>query len=453
MLRLVGSPGMGKSMIITFLIEELTETLKLTPDMTMAFHFCDNRNQSSNTATAVVRQLLFQLFQQRPKHFHYLQKAYDVQGSKLFGDFDTLWKILLDVIKVYGEGELFLLIDALDECDPKSRDLLMKGMTHITKENLNVRVFFTCRPEADIERHHRQPSVNDRTLSLAIKGSDIDADIQKYMADKVPALCARQNWGEEEVKLITDTLMEKANSIFLWCSFVLQDIEKVEMKGDIQQCLDDLPEDLQGVYERITDSFAEKSKLVAKMVLEIVTAARRPLKVDELTMTYVLADASPRRWPKNALPPTSETSKYDDVHVSCGRLLYLDDVNHTVNLVHQSAKDYLLASYLIAPGLNGSRENFPENTKATNIRMNNLFLEIIFRYFGLTTFEHLRNRMVFDAEWAVDWECNCNTRFFSLLCCLFSSMETNLVHRVGDGAFSFVYGVLRKRMGASCGGC
>ena len=107
-LRLVGDPGMGKSMIVTFLIEQLTTKLKNTPDMALAYHFCDNRNQSSNNATAVVRQMLFQLFQQRPKHFHLLQKAYDVQGNKLFQDFHTLWKIFVDVIKQYGDGELFI---------------------------------------------------------------------------------------------------------------------------------------------------------------------------------------------------------------------------------------------------------------------------------------------------------------------------------------------------------
>lgn len=394
---------MGKSMIITFLIEQLTETLTLTPDMALAFHFCDNRNQSSNNATAVVRQILFQLFQQRPKHFHILQKAYDIQGGKLFHDFYTMWRILLEVITVYGDGELFILIDALDECDETSRGLLMHGMAEITEKHLNVRVFFTCRPEADIERHHRG---NDRTLSLNIKGSDIDADIQKYMADKVPKLCKKQGWGPEEETLITDTLMAKANGIFLWCAFVLQDIEKVQMKYAIQECLDELPKDLQGVYERITKDFVENTRPTAKMVLEIVTGARRPLKVDELTMTYLLADESPRCWLQDILPPNSETSKLDDVYLCCGRLLRLDEPTNTVNLVHQSAKDYLLASYLIAPGLINDRKHFPENTRETNIRMNNLFLEIIFRYFGLKTFEHLRYRMVFDAEWDIDWECS-----------------------------------------------
>lgn len=407
---------MGKSMIITYLIEELTETLKITPHMALAFHFCDNRNQSSNTATAVVRQMLFQLFQQRPNHFGILQKAYDVQGPKLFQDFDTLWVILKAVIKVYGEGELFLLIDALDECDEKSRGLLMAGMKEITQDNLNVRVFFTCRPEADIEQQYR--SKNDRTLSCHIKGSDIDSDIQLYMADKVPKLCEGKAWGQPEIDLITNNLMEKANGIFLWCSFVLQDIAKVQIKSDIEACLNDLPEDLQGVYERITGNFVEKIRPVAKMVLQIVTGARRPLTVPELTMTYVLADECPRRWPNKTLPPKSETDQLDDVYLCCGRLLRWDDVTNTVNLVHQSAKDYLLASYLIKPPLLDTRDKAAINTKETNIKMNNLFLEIIFRYFSLTTFDHLQHRMVFDVEWDIDWECRSvyNTQRVSSIC-------------------------------------
>lgn len=409
-LRLIGNPGMGKSMIITYLIEELTEKLKNTPDMTLAFHFCDNRNQSSNTATAVTRQILFQLFQQRPEHFHYLQKAYDLQGPKLFTEFDTMWDILKVVVKNWGKGELYIMIDALDECDETSRGLLLDGIKQITEQDLEVRLFFTCRPEHDIEKHHKD---NTRTIDCAIGLEDINRDLVRYMDDKVPAICRRHDWGDKEKEMISTELVKKAGGIFLWCAFVLEDIDKVKSKTGIKQALERLPKNLQEVYQRITRDYGEDDRDAARMVLELVGGARRPLEVKELTMTYVMAKDSPAAWESDVLPEQDECDDYNDVYEYCGRILRYDKPTDTVNLVHQSAKDYLLSEYLAGPdrGEHGWEKSkltpavMKKNTDDTNIRMNNLFLEIIFRYFGLESFQHLEYRMVFDAEWDIDWEC------------------------------------------------
>lgn len=399
-MRLVGDPGMGKSMIITFLIEKLTTRLGVTPNMVLAYHFCDNRNQSSNTAQAVVRMMLFQLFQQRPQHFHFLQKAYDIQGNKLFSDFPEMWRIFLEVLAHYGDGfessEVFLLIDALDECDEESRELLMQGLKKVSNSRADVRIFFTCRPEADIEMHHKNDGI--KTLSCIIGPDDLNGDIEKFINDKVPKLCTRKGWDGKIVQQISDDLRRKAKGIFLWCAFVLEDIEKVR-QAEITKTLQSLPKNLTEVYRRITGLFRPGDKEVATMVLDIVAGARRPLELDELTMTYVLAENCPKdnRWVKNQLPPDEEIQTFRDVYETCTRLLRFDQPTNTVNLVHQSAKDYLLQEYLKEP-------DQPADEK-TNVRLNNLFLELIFRYFSLEDFDHLQYRMVFDAEWDIDWEC------------------------------------------------
>lgn len=429
-MRLVGYPGMGKSMILTFLIEGLTDRLTVTPDMVMVYHFCDNRNQSSNNAEAVVRQILFQLFQQRPKHFNILQKAYDIAGAKLFADFEKLWEILLEVlamyVKDYPHSEVFILIDALDECNEKSRKKLLPCLQKLAESDLEVRLFFTCRPEDDIERTYKQKGADPiKTLSCIMDTNDIHNDLMLYMKDKIPKLCIEKDWGQKEEDMITADLLTKANGIFLWCSFVIEDIREVSRKADIPRCLNNLPKDLVAVYTRITDAFPEKrNEEVAKMVLEIVAGARRPLRVEELSITYVLAEDCPEddKWEKDKLPTDDDLTSHDDVYKTCGRLLRFDDPTNTINLVHQSAKDYLLSEYLAGPNRGIKKEKNADNeyieltekqrrdyTKESGVRLNNVFLELIFRYFTLNNFDHLQFRMVFDAEWDVDWECSWST--------------------------------------------
>lgn len=405
---------MGKSMIITFLIEQLITKLQVTKNMVLAYHFCDNRNQSSNNSCAVVRQMLFQLFQQRPEHFGILQKAYDVDGPKLFQNFYKMWEIFLDVLTHFGEGEVFILLDALDECDEESRQLIMQGLHDVSEGKYNVRIFFTCRPEADIEQFQK---TNIGTVDVRAGKEDIKRDLERFMADKVPAICLAHGWDKEAEELISRELVARADGIFLWCAFVLEDINKVKRKSKIKEALDKLPTNLQQVYQRITGAFADDE--AARMVLEVVGGARRPLKKDELALTYVLAIDSPDNWGSDEMPPEKELKEHDDAYECCGRLLRYDEPTNTVNLVHQSAKDYLLSEYLIKDMPRPTEENNfnkmdkdveKANMQISNVRLNNLFLEIIFRYYRLSTFDHLAHRMVFDAEWDIDWECRSVSR-------------------------------------------
>jgi hypothetical protein len=47
LLRLVGAPGIGKTMISSFLVGELEERAKKSPKMTFSYYFCDNKNGES----------------------------------------------------------------------------------------------------------------------------------------------------------------------------------------------------------------------------------------------------------------------------------------------------------------------------------------------------------------------------------------------------------------------
>lgn len=63
-LGLTRRPGIGKSIPMKFLIEHLPEKLKCTSGTVLALHFCDRRYQTSSTATSIIREILFQLYQQ-----------------------------------------------------------------------------------------------------------------------------------------------------------------------------------------------------------------------------------------------------------------------------------------------------------------------------------------------------------------------------------------------------
>lgn len=338
-------------MLVVFLIEQLIAKLQVTPNMALAYHFCDNRNRSSNNATAVVRQLLFQLFQQHPEHFHFLQTPYNVQGNKLFQDFDALWDIFVAVLEASTSNNSYSVIDALDECDEKSRYLIARGFKEIGNRSVNVRIFFTCRPEEDIERLCRQGPI--KVLPLATAGSDVQEDLKKYLGQEVPALVEMKGWGAKEEELITETLLRKSNGTFLWVAFVMDDLWGTKTKSDIPRTLDTLPRDLSEVYRQITDDYDPAVRDQARIILKLLLSAKRPLRVHELALAYVLVDSSPHRWPSETMPSKEKLASFDDIYLCCGKLLRYNAKTRTIDLIHQSAKMYVINEYLDQKGHEG----------------------------------------------------------------------------------------------------
>lgn len=143
--------------------------------------------------------------------------------------------------------------------------------------------------------------------------------------------------------MIKHALTEKAGGTFLYISLVVQDLAKAEIFSLVSKKLQELPSNLNKVYDRILSKIDAECEEIAKSVLRWVAVARRPLTVDELAMARALGQGE---WEKNTVPPEDLLDELKDGFKSCEPLVYVDTDKDTVNLVHQSAKDYLLGTYL-----------------------------------------------------------------------------------------------------------
>ena len=197
-LRVIGEPEMGKTMLVTFLVERLSTTLRVTKGMSLAYHFCDNENLTTNTAIAIVKSILYQLFQQQPQHFHLLQASYDIHKHALFKDFNLMWDVLGDIIQAFRDDDsLFIIVDAVDKCDERNRDLLLDSLIEIAQSCKKVRFLFTCRP-VDMDPWAPQ-APKSGLASLTIDHRDIMGDITKVLDDDIlPKLRAHYRWSDDE---------------------------------------------------------------------------------------------------------------------------------------------------------------------------------------------------------------------------------------------------------------
>jgi hypothetical protein len=339
LLRLVGGPGIGKTMISTYLVDELEERARISPAMTFAYYFCDNKDEKRNTATAIVRGLLLQLLRQHHNFFRYIQPEFDLMKDGLFDHFDALWQILCKILGDFKEGEIYVLIDALDECEKSTQGALLSELGRLftssrTARAANIKFLVTGRPEIDDE-------LSNIGRYLRIDSTKVNADLSAFIQNRVSDLSRKKMYSPHLEQAVHDALITKAEGTFLWASLVLRDLAKEDDNSKVRQKLQDLPCDLDEVYDRILSQIDPKHEDTAKFLLRCVTVARRPLTVDELVMAYAI---SPGNWEGNTIPDKTYLADWNNIYKFCEPFVYLDNQRNTINLVHQSAKDYLLNS-------------------------------------------------------------------------------------------------------------
>jgi ankyrin repeat protein/Cdc6-like AAA superfamily ATPase len=346
LLRLIGNPGIGKTTLSTFLVDELVGRAQITRGMTFAYYFCDNKDEKRNTATAIIRGLLLQLLRQHPKFFRYIQQPFDEQKNGLFDNFNALWRILVEILGDFKEDKIYVLIDALDECIEPTRKVLLDELNRLftqsqTASTANIKFLITGRPEID--------GPLDKTgQHLRIDSAKVNNDLSLFIDDRVRDLYKGEEGTDDLEKMVRDALTDKVGGTFLWVSLFLKDLDKNDDEETVSQKLRNLPGDLNEVYQRILNRIKLEDVDKAKFVLRCMAVARRPLTRDELAMAYGMG---PGNWKGDRSPEEKNLGRWKHCYQCCEPLVYLDDHSQTLNFVHQSAKDYLLNSVPPLPSI------------------------------------------------------------------------------------------------------
>ena len=89
LLWIKGDPGKGKTMLLCGIVNELRPSTKLAGHEggpLLSFFFCQATDSRINSATAVLRGLIYLLVDQQPSLNSYVRTKYDHVGSRIFED-------------------------------------------------------------------------------------------------------------------------------------------------------------------------------------------------------------------------------------------------------------------------------------------------------------------------------------------------------------------------------
>ncbi|KAL6890082.1 WD40-repeat-containing domain protein [Trichoderma evansii] len=327
LLWIKGGAGKGKTMMSIGLIEELTRARHESTVMT--YFFCQNADYELNTLEAIIKGLILQLVNQQMALMESLRGRWDTVNNCFNEDvtsWRTLWNILLEMLDRCNCSRVYIIIDALDECQDDGMANFLKlivrnGMDHPAR----IKWMLTSRPLESAERAllagHDQVQVN-----LELNSKCVSEAVKAYITYKVDELSHRHRYGETLRREVETELTEKAEGTFMWVSLVCKRLESV-CRDEALATIQNLPPGLGPFYEQILNQLrkGEDADVQGCMrLLKAMVLAYRPLKVEEVPSVTGLTD---------------EEDTIIGLVNRCASFIRMRENN--IEFIHQSARDYL----------------------------------------------------------------------------------------------------------------
>lgn len=194
-----GLAGAGKTILTSAVVQDLTCRFSKgsNSNVGIAYFYCFYNCREQQSTTNLLLVLLEQLLPNRPRRRFPARLPRHIQkwGYESTTSPPSLVKIMESFKKAIAQyARVFLVIDALDECEAQERTALIEEIFKLQTDN-KVHLFATSDPNPDVER------MFTNTPSLEIKASP--EDVRSYLEgrmDKLPDLVKEDPAIKEEIK-------------------------------------------------------------------------------------------------------------------------------------------------------------------------------------------------------------------------------------------------------------
>jgi hypothetical protein len=181
------------------------------------YFYFDFKDTDKQNRRALLSSLLVQLCARSDPFYDILSRLYSSHdyGARQPSN-DSLMQCLKDMLSVPGQGAVYIVMDALDECSnnpgmPSPREEVLETIEELVGLRLpNLRLCITSRPEADI-RNTLSP-LTSHPVSLHEECGQ-RKDIIDYIKSVVYSDPRMQTWTDEDKNLVIKTLSEKADGM------------------------------------------------------------------------------------------------------------------------------------------------------------------------------------------------------------------------------------------------
>ncbi|KAH7129745.1 NACHT domain-containing protein [Dactylonectria estremocensis] len=251
-----GNFGTGKTMLLASIVNELANDQSSSDDpdgevaVTVSYFFCQRTDQRINNAISVLKGLIYILIDRNPS----LEKFRD--DAKTVGTPDdtnyvnavfSLSRILTRALDQI-QNPVYLIIDALDECEKEGRGKILNEIPKIAVQCSHVRWLVSSRDDNQIREGFKSKN-NSTRLEIELDGKTMLDAVNKYLDHKLSTLeCLKHDTDFRS--LVFNKICDKTNSNFLWVSLIclcisidFRQVEESE-KWRVLEMLDKAPAEL-----------------------------------------------------------------------------------------------------------------------------------------------------------------------------------------------------------------
>lgn len=200
-----GIPGAGKTILTSIVLEELGDQYRNDGGVAITFLYCSFQRRHEQGLAHLLSSLLRQLAQGQPVLPRALSNMYDEHRAKSTRPtVEELSKALDSLVQQGDFSKVFVVIDALDECDMLNRSCskLLDTMFAL-QASCNVNLFATSRFIPEItERFQELPT-------LEIRASK--EDVTRYLRDNLsilPSFVSRNQDLQDEISTTITTAVD-----------------------------------------------------------------------------------------------------------------------------------------------------------------------------------------------------------------------------------------------------
>ncbi|KAI0425000.1 NACHT and WD domain protein [Xylaria sp. FL1042] len=318
------NPGAGKTVLAGHVISQLAQF-----HLSYAFYHFHIGKKALQSLAGCLRSMAFQMATLNSAIRGALSTL-NKEGTII--DLDDTRAIWLKIFKnkIFQTPRVttqYWVFDAIDEClGYPELFTFLKGLRLM----FPLKIFITSRKLPDFQKLIRQLD-GYGTYVVEIPIVDTMRDISLYIRDRMQVLPIDR---DEDKENLAQEILSKSNASFLWVRLVLDELEGVYGYESILTVLHGIPEGMMSYYRRTVAEMREnkREKHIIQAILAWVVCAARPLTILELTEAL--------RLDIEVHLPSAKTA----IEGLCGQLVSIDKQTGLVQIVHTTAREFLLSS-------------------------------------------------------------------------------------------------------------
>ncbi|KAJ7628731.1 ankyrin repeat-containing domain protein [Roridomyces roridus] len=340
-LWLRGPSGAGKSVLSSTVISKIVADKVLFQDSHppgVAFFYFERANPHGRSVESALRRMVLQLSAQAPQPFRTLESKYKSSNGQTVPTYQELVLILQQLFREIGRT--YIILDALDECNPSDFDQLLEFISTLRKwTDTPLHLMLTSQPrQALVENIVDMPLVQ-------LEADVVQADIAFFLTSELGTKSNLKIW-RPQTDHIVERIAEKSQGMFRLAACLLIELSRCQWEDELDETLDNLPEDLFGIYDRFLQAIRPKDMVYVEAILRWLLFSARGISLDELADAAAFDFSNSTRY--NYKPSRRGGNERAILNWLDG-LIVVNNFSRVqrVKLAHASVHDFLLSQHFV----------------------------------------------------------------------------------------------------------